>query len=604
MIETAVRLAIDESPTLNGLREAEIRTELERILRSRVFVHSHRIRRFLQFVVEECLLGQHHRLKEYLIGLEVFNRQEAFDPRVDSIVRVEARRLRTKLEEFYLTEGHDSEIRIQLRKGSYVPVFEQRGSGFMARPGFAKPAPRRSIGVGSISVFNGGVSHDNAVEDVKRRIAHVLIKEGYFQVTGTNGNQHQASAMPVESAPAAPEAPKSDYRVEGSMHFHVDRVNVILQLLSTSDGSYFWSEQVDCKLDDLSPVEELARSLNRVLITAVTSGDGGRARRNWGDRQSFDLYLQGRYHWKIGTPESIRNSVPLFTKAVEHDSSYAASWAALSQALLVSSVFGLINSNEFGGRMKEAAEQATKLNENLPEARVAQGAVLSILDWDWNAGERELQRAIQLAPTDPSVHIVYGLQLACRRMLDAATSEMETALELDPASLFANFALGWLHSVNGRYDEAIAQHKLVAQLAPDFGLSYLGLGWAHMGKNLHRDAIAYFTNATNLLKARALLSGCLGYCYARSGDRDEALRQLLLLDGSGSDGDNRQQLWPVSAAAIYCGLGDHDRALTYLEEAVASHNTVVPVRTLSPEFASLRSEPRFGELLKKMGTAY
>ncbi|MGA2599138.1 MAG: hypothetical protein ABSH09_19355 [Bryobacteraceae bacterium] len=534
-------------------------------------------------------------MKEYLIGLEVFNRQEAFDPRVDSIVRVEARRLRTKLEEFYLTEGHDSEIRIQLRKGSYVPVFEQRGSGLMARTGFAKPAPRRSIGVGSITVFNGGASHDNAVEDVKRRIAHVLIKEGYFQVTGTNGAQTQASPMPVESAPTAPETPRPDYCVDGSMHFHVDRVNVILQLLSTSDGAYFWSEQVDCKLDDLSPVEGLARSLNRVLITAVTSGDAGRARRNWGDRQSFDFYLQGRYNWKIGTPESIRNSVPLFTKAVEHDPTYAAAWAALSQSLLVSTVFGFINSNESGGRMKEAAEQATKLNDNLPEARVAQGAVLSILDWDWSAGEHELQRAIQLAPTDPSVHIVYGLQLACRRMLDAATAELETALELDPASLFANFALGWLHSVNGRYDEAIAQHKLVAQLAPDFALSYLGLGWAHTGKNLYRDAIAYFTNATSLLKAKALLSGCLGYCYARSGDRDEALRQLLLLDGSGSDRT-------VSAAAIYCGLGDHDRALIFLEEAVASHNTAVPVRTLSPEFACLRSEPRFVELLKKMGT--
>jgi serine/threonine-protein kinase len=602
MIETAVKLAIDESSTLNGLRETEIRNELERILRSRVFVHSHRIRRFLQFVVEECLMGQHHRLKEYLIGLEVFNRQEAFDPRVDSIVRVEARRLRTKLEEYYLSEGSDSEIRIQLRKGSYVPVFEHRGSGMTARTGYGKAAPRRSIGVGAISVFNGGANHDSAVEDVKRRIAHVLIKEGYFQVTGA-AEPRTATETPLENAEAATEALQTDYFVEGSMHFHVDRVNVILQLLSTSDGSYSWSEQVDCKLDDLTPVEELARSLNRVLITAVTSGDAGRARRNGGDRQSFDLYLQGRYNWKIGTPESIRNSIPLFTKAIEHDPSYAAAWAALSESLLVSSVFGYVNSTDSAGRMKEAAQQATTLNENLPEARVAQGAVLSILDWDWLAGERELQRAIQLAPSDPSGHIAYGLQLACRRMPEAAITELETALELDPASLFTNFALGWLHTVNGKYDEAIVQHRVVAQLAPDFPLSYLGLGWAHTGKGLYRDAIAYFTNGANLLKARTLLSGCLGYCYAKAGDRDEALRQLLLLDASSSDADNRHQLWPVSAAAIYCGLGDNDRALTYLEEAVASHNTAVPLRTLTPEFASLRGEPRFAELQRKMGMA-
>src|SRR5579884_1580798 len=128
MLESAVQPSpVQSEPApgsaLNGMPVTQIRAELERILRSRVFVHSHRIRRFLQFVVEECLSGQQHRLKEYLIGLEVFNRLESFDPRVDSIVRVEARRLRAKLEEYYQAEGRDDEIRIDLRKGSYIPIF-------------------------------------------------------------------------------------------------------------------------------------------------------------------------------------------------------------------------------------------------------------------------------------------------------------------------------------------------------------------------------------------------------------------------------------------------------------------------------------------------
>ncbi len=121
---------IEETATvLNGVPAAEIRAELELILRSRAFIQSHRIRRFLQFVVEESLLGQPHRLKEYLIGLEVFDRREAFDPRVDSIVRVEARRLRYKLEEYYRLEGREDAVRIVLRKGSYVPIFEYRNNG-------------------------------------------------------------------------------------------------------------------------------------------------------------------------------------------------------------------------------------------------------------------------------------------------------------------------------------------------------------------------------------------------------------------------------------------------------------------------------------------
>lgn len=607
MMDSAVRLAIDETLTLNGLREADIRSELERILRSRAFVHSHRIRRFLQFVVEECLLGQQHRLKEYLIGLEVFSRQEAFDPRVDSIVRVEARRLRMKLDEYYITEGHEDEIRIQLRKGSYVPVFEHRRPGSAGRMGSTAGVARRTIGIGAITIFNGG-THDSAAEDLKRRLSHVLIKEGYFQVTGIAplaGSPAMADAAetfpPAEAPPNDVPAPTPDFVVEASMHFRAGRATVILQLLNTAEASYIWSEQVECDPEDLSPVEDLARSLNRTLITAGSSSDESRTRRHASDRHSYDYYLQGRYNWKVGTPESIRNSVPLFTKAVEHDPGYAAAWAALSESLLVSSVFGYLNTSDSAERMKHAAAQAASLNETLPEAHIAQGAVLSILDWDWTAGERELQRAVQLAPRDPSAHVAYGLQLACRRILDAAVEELECALELDPASLFTNFAIGWLDTICGRYDEAITEHRLVAQLAPDFPLSYLGLGWAYMGKELYHDAIAHFTNATNLLRARSLLSGCLGHCYARLNDKDEALRQLLLLDSSSEDGDARQQLWPVSAAAIYAGLGDKDRALSYLEQAVEAHNTAAPVRTLNPEFNSVRAEPRFQELLRKMG---
>src|SRR5438105_13551882 len=139
MTPTAVNPSDEMITALNGIPAHEIRAQLDVILRSRAFIQSHRIRRFLQFVVEESLLGQPHRLKEYLIGLEVFDRREAFDPRVDSIVRVEARRLRYKLEEYYRSEGREDAVRIVLRKGSYIPMFEYRS----ASPATAALIPRR-----------------------------------------------------------------------------------------------------------------------------------------------------------------------------------------------------------------------------------------------------------------------------------------------------------------------------------------------------------------------------------------------------------------------------------------------------------------------------
>src|SRR6202011_2927125 len=263
MTPTAVNPSDEMTTVLNGIPAADIRAQLDLILRSRAFIQSHRIRRFLQFVVEESLLGQPHRLKEYLIGLEVFDRREAFDPRVDSIVRVEARRLRNKLEEYYRTEGQEDPVRVLLRKGSYVPLFEYRHAGTTS----AAPSQRRSVEILPFAVMQPAPGSEAIAEEIQRRLAHVLIKEGCFQViaksrsniadeigqdthsNGTNGNGHAAAA----SAP--------DYAVEGSIEFQPGGFHLILQLIQSPDNSYIWSEAADYRLDDLAPVEQLAQLL-------------------------------------------------------------------------------------------------------------------------------------------------------------------------------------------------------------------------------------------------------------------------------------------------------------------------------------------------------
>jgi tetratricopeptide (TPR) repeat protein/TolB-like protein len=574
---------------LNGIPAADIKSELDQILRSRAFIQSHRIRRFLQFIVEESLLGQPQRLKEYLIGIEVFDRREIFDPRVDSIVRVEARRLRSKLEDYYRLEGKDDQVHIVLRKGSYVPSFEYRS----ASPSSTGPALKRVIEIAPFT-FGNSIPNANLVADeIQRRLAHVLIKEGCFQVIArpqvdsnhdSNGNGQSARSL------------KSDYVLEGSLEFHTGGIHLMLQLQQSGDGSYIWSEATDCQFQDLACVEQLGHSLIRDLATASIDSIAGR--RQAVGKDSRDFYLQGRYQWKLATPESIRNSVACFTKAVESDGNYAAAWAALAEALLVSSMFGFLAPDEASPRMKEAARKANSLNAFLPEAHVGLGSVLSLLDWDWEAGEQELQRSIQLDNHDPISHIAYGLQLACRGMLDSAVGEVERALELDPAALFPNFVMGWLYGVCRRSDEAISQHLLITQLAPDYGLSHLGMGLAYAAKGMFADAIAHFTNASHM-KCGSLLHGHLGYCYAMSGRREEALREIAALTSRGDS----QFVSPVSLAAIYCGLGDSEQALMHLEKALEVRDTSLPMNLLNPEFDSLRGEARFQSLRQRIGLA-
>ncbi len=381
MLNTTETIQTDNaSMILNGMPASAIKGELSRILRSRVFVHSHRIRRFLQFVVEECLLGQQHRLKEYLIGLEVFNRQEAFDPRVDSIVRVEARRLRSKLDEYYQSEGREDEVRIELRKGSYVPLFEYRRAGSGAY-GYGVAAPRRSsVSIGRFATHNG--EPPELISDITRRLTHVLVNEGYCQVLANSEPSVTEGDSRAENGAAKP-----DYVLEGSVEQHDQSTKVLLQLFSPADGAYLWSEA-----GEAGEIESLARSLNRAVVTSYSNGENSRLQRHHGRSQSFDYYLQGRYLWKLGTPEAVRNSTSLFVKAVERDPSYAAAWAAQSEALIVSSLFGFVNPRETSARIKEAAQKANELNPSLPEAHVALGAALSIIDWKWEAGEREFRK--------------------------------------------------------------------------------------------------------------------------------------------------------------------------------------------------------------------
>jgi tetratricopeptide (TPR) repeat protein len=596
MYDSAVTTAIDEvTTTLNGVPAVEIKSELDRILRSRAFIQSHRIRRFLQFVVEESLLGQPHRLKEYLIGLEVFDRREAFDPRVDSIVRVEARRLRNKLEEYYRTEGQEDPVRVLLRKGSYVPIFEYRHASATS----AAPSQRRVVEIAPFALMQPPAGAEAIADEIQRRLSHVLIKEGCFQVitnsrpntsdpigeethsNGTNGNGH---SVPT-SAP--------DYAVEGSIEFQPGGFHLILQLIQSPDHSYVWSEAADYKLDDLAPVEQLAQLLLRELAAFPNEA---LARRQASHQDGRDAYLQGRYYWKLATPDTIRNSVSCFTRAVESDVNYAAAWAALAEALTVSSMFGFLAPNETGGRMKEAALKALSLNTILPETHIALGSVLSILDWDWEAGERELQKSIQLDSHDPIGHIAYGVQLACRGMFDPAVVEVERALEMDPAALFPNFVLGWLYGVCRRLDEAISQHLLVSKLAPDYALPHFGLGLAYAGKGMFQDAIAHFTNATQL-KCRSLLGGQLGYCYAMANRREEALREIANLNLRSES----YYVSPVSFASIYCGLQDKEKAQNYLEQALEAHDPSLPIQLLNPEFDSLRNEARFQALRRRIG---
>jgi adenylate cyclase len=230
-----------------GLTNEAIHAELARILSSATFIRSKRLGRFLRFTVEQCLEGRQNSLKEYLVGVEVFNKLETFDPRIDSIVRVEARRLRSKLERYYQTEGREDQVVVQFRKGSYVPMIMTReqyqASGYVdgsarGRSGKKSITVSRFTNLGidpAYSFFCSGITED---------IVSALTKIPEFRVVARHPGLHGGEDV------------KSDYILEGSVRKQGERLRISAQLIDTATSVYVWSETYERDLSDAFAVQD------------------------------------------------------------------------------------------------------------------------------------------------------------------------------------------------------------------------------------------------------------------------------------------------------------------------------------------------------------
>jgi serine/threonine-protein kinase len=237
-----------EDNTNEALPRTAVAAQLEKILASATFVRSKRLGRFLRFTVEQCLDGRQNALKEYLVGVEVFNKMESFDPRIDSIVRVEARRLRSKLERYYQTEGREDDVVIQFRKGSYVPLLLTReqlktlGLGDDGtRTGAKSIAVARFVDLGvdpAYSHFCSGLTDD---------IISALTKVPPFRVMARTN---------------AGEDVRADYQLEGSVRKQGDRMRIAVQLIDSANSLYVWSETYERDLNDVFAVQdEISQSI-------------------------------------------------------------------------------------------------------------------------------------------------------------------------------------------------------------------------------------------------------------------------------------------------------------------------------------------------------
>jgi TolB-like protein/DNA-binding winged helix-turn-helix (wHTH) protein/Flp pilus assembly protein TadD len=392
-----------------------------------------------------------------------------------------------------------------------------------------------------------------------------------------------------------------DAVLEGSMQRLGDKIRLTVRLLRVEDGSPLWADKFDEKISDIFAVQDhVSERVAGVLTLELTGADRKLlAKRYTENTEAYQLYLKGRYYLGKYDEEGSKRGLEFFKAAIDIDPNYALAYAGLADAY-----YGLSNlylpPTEAMPKARVAALKALELDETLAEGHASLAVVKSQYDWEWAAAEREYRRALELNPGFASVHYGYGTYLLARGRTEEALAELKQAHELDPLSitndLFAVFPFYYAPPPLRQYDRAIEELRKIIALEPNFSSAHSLLGGVYVEKGMYEDAVAAHQKAwqlgNNLWDLAYLVRS-----YAMAGRRAEAQKAL----GDLRERAKREHVAPNWMAAAYLGLGDKDRALTWLEKAYEDRDENMTLLNVDPAFDSLHADPRFTVLLRRIG---
>jgi TolB-like protein/Tfp pilus assembly protein PilF len=391
------------------------------------------------------------------------------------------------------------------------------------------------------------------------------------------------------------------YVLEGSVRRDADKVRISAQLIQMRDQTHVWARQYDRELSNLLALQgEIAREIaGGIRLTFVDDKRDEVARRaslSPGSYEAYDLYLKGRYFWNKRTPQGFQRAVGYFQQAIEKDPNYARAYAGLADSYALMSVYNMGPPREITPKARAAGLRAVELDERLAEAHASLAVIAQNYDWDWQTVEKEYRRAIELDPNYPTAHHWYAESLALEGRFDEAFVEIERARQLDPLSLIIAADYGAILYFSRQYDRAIEQFRTVLDMEPNFPRAHM-LELAYVQKGRYAQALA------DIEKWRRVEDNpwswtMLAYVYGRSGQQVEARRALEKLE----ELNRRRETDALSIAVAHVGIGDKEKAIAWLQKAYAEHSISTALK-VDPIFDPLRSDPRFQELMRRVGLA-
>jgi DNA-binding winged helix-turn-helix (wHTH) protein/TolB-like protein/Flp pilus assembly protein TadD len=388
-----------------------------------------------------------------------------------------------------------------------------------------------------------------------------------------------------------------DAVLDGNIQRSGDRIRITVRLLNVKDGHQVWQDQYDQKMTDIFSIQDSISTRAAALLALKLSGTEREllTRRYTDNTEAYQAYLKGRYYTSKFTREGFNQGIEYLNQAIAIDPNYALAYEGLAYYYYSASDW-LIPPREAVPQLRAAANKALQLDNTLATAHVWLAVTYYVYDRDPVAAETEYKRAIELNPTDVTLHEAYGLYLMMMQRFDQAIAETRRARELEPLSPEANTVFGMSFYFDRQYDQAIEQLHFTNDIEPNYWLAYYHLGRAFMRKGQLAEAIAAFKKARLIDDRNAPVLSALGCAYAMAGDKTEAQKALDDL----SEQSKQNYVSPYSIAMIHFALGDKDQGFTWLDKAYEDRSQHLFWLKVDPELDPLRSDPRFTELLKRL----
>ena len=573
-----------------------IRDQLARVVNSPEFAPSVRLCRFLTHVVSRTIDGDIDSLKEFAIAIDVFDRSSEYDPNVDAIVRVEARRLRAKLKAYYEQgQGTSDPVLIGLRPGSYVPVFrwldaqppkQREETGLGTRPG------RTSIAVLPFVNMSPEPEQDYFCDGISEEITNSLTHlPGLNVIARTSAFHFKGASIDIREVGQRLGA---DLVIEGSVRKAGEQLRITAQMIQTESGHHLWSETFRRELKDVFAIqEEIAQSVADLLRLHVPQAKET-ARSQVPNLDAYTAYLRARFLIHQQSPEALQAALEQLKKLVGEYPSFALAYSGIAAANGLLSIFGLVSGRDVYPEVKASAERGYALDPESGETCAVLAGLRGWFEYRWEEANNLYDRALKLQPSHAPAHMFRAMALLCQGNIEAAEAGLRRSGELDPLSASDSARMGYVLYVKEDYPTAAVHLRQAFELDRDYPEARFCEGLLNFQQQRY-DAVLQGLSGSK----EPLDIGVLAAAHAKAGSIAQAekcietLRQLA----------TRQYVTPLAEGFSAIGLGDVDLAFQCLDEAISHKTNFMNLLAVEPIFQPLRADRRFTKLLKKLNLA-